>query len=67
MRTQAVAMVARVHDDRVITQAASLQTGENRAGGAKAKRAVEAGYDAVVVAGGDGTIFDVIQGLAGSR
>jgi diacylglycerol kinase family enzyme len=43
-----------------------LETGENRAAGAKAKRAVEAGYDAVVVGGGDGTIFDVIQGLAGS-
>jgi diacylglycerol kinase (ATP) len=43
-----------------------LETGENRAAGAKARRAVEQGYDAVVVGGGDGTIFDVIQGLAGS-
>jgi diacylglycerol kinase (ATP) len=43
-----------------------LETGENRAAGAKAKRAVTQGYDAVVVCGGDGTIFDVIQGLAGS-
>jgi diacylglycerol kinase family enzyme len=43
-----------------------LETGENRAAGAKAKQAVAAGYDAVVVCGGDGTIFDVIQGLAGS-
>jgi diacylglycerol kinase (ATP) len=43
-----------------------LETGENRAAGAKAKRAVAENYDAVVVAGGDGTIFDVIQGLAGS-
>src|SRR5271154_1549722 len=43
-----------------------LETGENRAAGAKAKRAVAEGYDAVVVCGGDGTIFDVIQGLAGS-
>ena len=43
-----------------------LETGENRAAGAKAKRAIAEGYDAVVVCGGDGTIFDVIQGLAGS-
>jgi diacylglycerol kinase (ATP) len=43
-----------------------LETGENRAAGPKAKRAVAQGYDAVVVCGGDGTIFDVIQGLAGS-
>jgi diacylglycerol kinase (ATP) len=44
----------------------TMETGENRAAGAKAKRAVAQGYDTVVVCGGDGTIFDVIQGLAGS-
>lgn len=43
-----------------------LETGENRAAGPKAKRAIAEGYDAIVVCGGDGTIFDVIQGLAGS-
>jgi diacylglycerol kinase (ATP) len=43
-----------------------LETGENRAAGAKARKAVAQGYDAIVVCGGDGTIFDVIQGLAGS-
>jgi diacylglycerol kinase family enzyme len=43
-----------------------MVTGENRAAGPKARRAVEDGYDAIVVCGGDGTIFDVIQGLAGS-
>jgi diacylglycerol kinase (ATP) len=43
-----------------------METGENRAAGPKAKRAVAEGYDAIVVCGGDGTIFDVIQGLAGS-
>jgi diacylglycerol kinase (ATP) len=45
---------------------AVMETGENRAAGPKAKRAVAEGYDAIVVCGGDGTIFDVIQGLAGS-
>src|ERR1700733_2497204 len=44
-----------------------METGENRAAGPKAKRAVAEGYDAIVVCGGDGTIFDVIQGMAGSR
>ena len=43
-----------------------METGENRAAGPKAKRAVSQGYEAIVVCGGDGTIFDVIQGLAGS-
>jgi diacylglycerol kinase (ATP) len=43
-----------------------LETGENRAAGPKARKAVQQGYDAVVVCGGDGTIFDVIQGIAGS-
>src|SRR5271170_510729 len=43
-----------------------METGENRAAGPKAKRAVADGYDTIVVCGGDGTIFDVIQGLAGS-
>jgi diacylglycerol kinase (ATP) len=43
-----------------------METGENRAAGPKAKRAAAEGCDAIVVCGGDGTIFDVIQGLAGS-
>jgi diacylglycerol kinase (ATP) len=44
----------------------SLETGENRAAGGKAKKAAQQDYDAVVVCGGDGTIFDVLQGLAGT-
>jgi diacylglycerol kinase (ATP) len=43
-----------------------METGENRAAGPKAKRAIAEGYEAIVVCGGDGTIFDVIQGLGGS-
>jgi diacylglycerol kinase (ATP) len=42
------------------------ETGENRAAGPKARQAAADGYDAVVVFGGDGTIFDAIQGIAGS-
>jgi diacylglycerol kinase (ATP) len=44
-----------------------IETGENRAAGAKAAKALGLGYDAFVVCGGDGTIFDVIQGMAGSE
>ena len=43
-----------------------LETEENRSAGDKAKQAAEDGFDAVVVCGGDGTVFDVVQGLAGS-
>jgi diacylglycerol kinase (ATP) len=43
-----------------------LETGENRAAGPKASKGAAEGCDAIVVCGGDGTIFDVIQGLAGS-
>ncbi len=33
--------------------------------GAQASEAVEAGYDTVIVCGGDGTVFQVLQGVAG--
>jgi diacylglycerol kinase (ATP) len=60
--------IARVHSTLCEAGAAVdiLETGENRAAGGKAKRAVAEGYDGIVVCGGDGTIFDVIQGIAGS-
>lgn len=44
-----------------------LETGANRAAGGKAKHAVAQGVDAVIVCGGDGTVFDTLQGLAGSE
>ncbi len=60
--------IARVHSVFRETGAVVdvLETGENRAAGPKAAQAVTEGYDAIVVCGGDGTIFDVIQGIAGS-
>jgi len=42
-----------------------METGENRARD-QGKAGCSGSYDAIVVCGGDGTIFDVIQGLAGS-
>lgn len=61
-----------VHDvldvfERAGVEVEFLETGTNRAAGGQAKQAVEHGVDAVVVCGGDGTIFDVLQGIAGSR
>jgi diacylglycerol kinase family enzyme len=43
------------------------ETGPYRAAGERARDAVDGGIDAVMVCGGDGTIFDVVQGLAGSE
>src|ERR1700743_1064439 len=42
------------------------ESGISRAAGAKAKRAIEQGIDAIIVCGGDGTLFDFLQGVAGS-
>src|ERR1700755_766944 len=42
------------------------ESGAGRAAGAKARRAIDQGVDAIIVCGGDGTVFDVLQGLAGS-
>jgi diacylglycerol kinase (ATP) len=43
------------------------ETGPNRAAGENAKQAAERGIDGIVVCGGDGTVFDTLQGLAGSE
>lgn len=51
---------------RAGVQVERLETGSNRAAGEKAKLAVKRGVDAIVVCGGDGTVFDVLQGVAGS-
>jgi diacylglycerol kinase (ATP) len=59
-----VARVTQIFRDAGVS-ADVMETGEDRAAGPKARRAAAEGYDAVVVFGGDGTIFDVIQGIAG--
>lgn len=43
------------------------QTAPNHAAGLQARQAVEQGTDAILVCGGDGTVFDVLQGIAGSN
>jgi diacylglycerol kinase (ATP) len=44
-----------------------IQTsGSHRAAGEKAKQAIEQGVNAIIVCGGDGTVFDALQGIAGS-
>jgi diacylglycerol kinase (ATP) len=42
------------------------QTFSARSAGDQAREAIAAGYDTIIVCGGDGTIFDVVQGVAGS-
>lgn len=43
------------------------QTGPDRAADSAVIRAIERGIDGVIVCGGDGTVFDALQGLAGSE
>src|SRR5271155_3709046 len=56
---------------RVFREAGSaidiVETGRNRDAGPKAEQAIAEGCDGIVVCGGDGTVFDVIQGMAGSE
>jgi diacylglycerol kinase family enzyme len=43
------------------------QTGPDRAADSAVIRAIERGIEGVIVCGGDGTVFDALQGLAGSE
>jgi diacylglycerol kinase family enzyme len=43
------------------------QTFSPRSAGDQAREAIAAGFDTIVVCGGDGTIFDVVQGVAGTE
>ena len=43
-----------------------VETGKARDAGPTARQAIADGYDGMVVCGGDGTVFDVIQGMTGS-
>jgi YegS/Rv2252/BmrU family lipid kinase len=43
-----------------------VATGPNGEAGEQARRAVQAGCDTVLAAGGDGTVHDVLQGMVGS-
>ena len=54
-----------LHEAGAVTEV--FETGHGRTAGTRATQAEAEGFDAIVVCGGDGTIFDVLQGLAGSR
>lgn len=47
-------------------EASVEKTGPNRSAGQRAKQAAAEGVDAVLACGGDGTVFDILQGIAGS-
>ncbi len=44
-----------------------VETRENRGAGEQARDGIAQGFDRIVVCGGDGTVFDAIQGMAGSQ
>jgi diacylglycerol kinase (ATP) len=58
--------IQRVFQDAGV-EVETSDTGASRAASTRAKHAIEQGMDAVIVCGGDGTIFDTLQGLAGSN
>lgn len=43
------------------------ETRSGRAAGEQAREAVESGFDTVFACGGDGTLFQILQGVAGSK
>ena len=58
--------VLRIFNDAGI-EADVQEAGAGRSAGDKARLAAAAGVDAVLVFGGDGTVFDALQGLAGTE
>ena len=65
-RRSDVEAVARVLRDRGV-EAQPVETQAAGSAGQQAREAVAAGCDTVIACGGDGTIHDVVQGLAGSE
>jgi diacylglycerol kinase (ATP) len=61
-----VEAVAQVLRDSGI-EAHTVETQAPGSAGHQAQEAVTAGYDTVIACGGDGTVHDVVQGLAGSE
>ena len=43
------------------------ETEANRRAGEQARHAISAGMERIIVCGGDGTVFDVLQGMAGTK
>jgi diacylglycerol kinase family enzyme len=60
-----IARMRRVFEEAQITTEV-CETGPNREGIEIARQAVKDGIDSVIVCGGDGTVFEAVQGLAGS-
>ena len=65
LRSPAVARLQRVFEQEGICTEVKV-TGPNRETIELARQAVADAFDAVIVCGGDGTVFEALQGLAGS-
>ena len=65
LRPQTVARMRQVFELAQITTEVR-QTGPNREAIQIVRRAIEHAFDAVIVCGGDGTVFEALQGLSGS-
>src|SRR5579862_1401337 len=60
---EAVAAVLKASDVEVV----KLATAPNGEAAQQAREAIENGYDTIIACGGDGTVHDILQGVAGSH
>lgn len=66
-RRELIAQIERMLRDGSSDEVQVAPTFSATSAGAQAAEAVEAGFDRVWVCGGDGTVFQVLQGIAGKR
>jgi diacylglycerol kinase family enzyme len=65
-KSRALPRILRVFENAGVTIEV-METEPDRLAGEQARQAIAAGVQRIVVCGGDGTVFDVLQGMAGSK